>query len=343
MSWGELEGHENVRTSLQQSLKRGRLSHAYLLSGTPGVGKRLFARNVAQALLCQRTAPDELSFCGECPACQQVTAATHPDLVVVELPAGRKFLPIAAFVGDEQERGKAGLCYSLALRPVSGQRRVAIIDDADRMNQESANALLKTLEEPPNSAVIMLIAGDASALLPTIRSRCQTLHFHPLADSEMSEVITRVAPDADEESRSQAVQLAEGSVATALELLDPELRQLSDTLRTAFAQPDHFNSVKTAESLIKQIDALARDSAESRHLASWMLRFLVEQFRQSLRATMAGSRKEPLDPRRTDQLSVMIERCLAAQDQLDGSMPVPLCLEGLFDEFRHLLSGTVRV
>jgi DNA polymerase-3 subunit delta' len=133
--------------------------------GPDGVGKRLVAKGIAQCLFCQRVSDEQLDACGACAACRQVLADTHPDLLTVGCPEGKRELPIALIAGEGERRGREGLLHDLSLRPMSATRRIAIIDDADTMNEESANALLKTLEEPPPGSLLFLISPSLDALL----------------------------------------------------------------------------------------------------------------------------------------------------------------------------------
>jgi len=104
---------------------------------------------------------------------------THPDFYIVEKPADKSSIPLALFVGDDDHRMREGLCHDIGLKPFMGGRKVAIIDDADHLNEEGANCLLKTLEEPPPCSVLILIGTSADKQLPTIRSRCQTIRLVP--------------------------------------------------------------------------------------------------------------------------------------------------------------------
>jgi hypothetical protein len=180
MVWESLYGHDRAIEQFRRAVRRGRLASTFLLVGPDGVGKRTFALKLAQSLLCERTPEAELGGCGVCPACQQVAALTHPDVRLVAKPADRSFIPIELFIGDREHRLREGLCHDIALKPFRGGRKVAIIDDADCLNQEGANCLLKTLEEPPPRSVLMLIGTSEQRQLPTIRSRCQIVRFLPL-------------------------------------------------------------------------------------------------------------------------------------------------------------------
>src|SRR5207244_12270207 len=127
----------------------------------------------------------------------QVALLNHPDVEVIAKPADKAFIPLELLIGDAEHRMRAGLCYSIALKPYSGRRKVAIIDDADYLNKEGANCLLKTLEEPPQNTVLILIGTSEQRQLPTIRSRCQIVRFQPLAESDVAELLIEMALRSD--------------------------------------------------------------------------------------------------------------------------------------------------
>src|SRR6516164_3341001 len=151
--------------------KRGRLAHAYLFCGPPGVGKRLFANELAKALLCENPPGAQLEACDRCPACHQVEAGTHPDFFAAGRPEENLEIPIELV---------RELCRSFSLKAARGRGKVALLDDADDLNEYSANCFLKTLEEPPAGAVLILIGTRPDRQLPTIVSRCQVVRFAPL-------------------------------------------------------------------------------------------------------------------------------------------------------------------
>ena len=126
---------------------------------------------LSQTLLCQIVAPVADGSLRSCPACQQVRAGTHPDVVRVDKPADRTFIPFALLIGEPDVRMREGFCHDVRIKPLMGQRKVAIIEDADFLNEEGANCLLKTLEEPPPGTLILLIGSSEQRQLPTIRSR----------------------------------------------------------------------------------------------------------------------------------------------------------------------------
>jgi DNA polymerase-3 subunit delta' len=166
----QVVGHDWAVRVLDTSIKEGRVSHAYLFAGPTSVGKTTMALNLAQALNCQR----ENKPCQECEACRKIREGVHPDIRMVDLH-------YQALLREEEDADQKELrvdtvrhvSEQASLRPFEGRWRVFIIPDAELMNLRAANALLKTLEEPPAQVVLILTTTDARLLLPTVVSRCQ--------------------------------------------------------------------------------------------------------------------------------------------------------------------------
>ncbi|MDH5185259.1 MAG: DNA polymerase III subunit delta', partial [Gammaproteobacteria bacterium] len=156
-------------SSLITRHRKGHLPHAILLTGINGLGKSLFAKALAEALLCE-SANEDGQACGQCRSCQQMQAQGHPDFKAIEPEEGKKQ------IGVDQCRRLASF---LSLTSHYGRYRVVVLQPADAMNEASANSLLKTLEEPPEGGVLILISDRPQSLLPTIRSRCQQIVFTP--------------------------------------------------------------------------------------------------------------------------------------------------------------------
>lgn len=183
-------GNEQARTLLERALDGERLRHAYLLHGPAEVGKLTLALAFAQALLCQRRQPGEADACGECAACRKVAHGNHPDLAIIEPEKDRRWLKIEAL--HEAMR-------LATLAPAESAHRILIIPEADRIQERTANAFLKTLEEPPEGVVIILITTDAENVLPTILSRCQVIPLRLAPAAEIEAALRErwgVAPDA---------------------------------------------------------------------------------------------------------------------------------------------------
>ena len=166
--FSEILGHEQIIEHLQNAIKLQKVSHAYILDGEEGAGKKLLARAFAQTLQCERGGVDP---CGECHSCKQAQSGNQPDIIEVthEKPAS---------IGVEDIRGQ--LCGDIQIKPYSSPYKIYIVDEAEKMTVQAQNALLKTIEEPPAYGVIMLLTTNADAFLPTILSRCVTLKLRPV-------------------------------------------------------------------------------------------------------------------------------------------------------------------
>lgn len=339
--WQDYRGHEEVRAALARAISRGRLGQAYLFVGPEGVGKRLFALKFAQSLLCRSPGVPPLEACGTCGDCRPFLAGNHPDFHWVSREAGKRELTVDKFIGSRELRGKAGLCYELSLHPVSGGRKVGLIDDADTMNDESANALLKTLEEPPESVTLMLIAANQDAVLPTIRSRCQPVQFAPLDASDLAALIEQQGLASSSEEVRELTALAGGSLAVARQLAAPELRHLRRRLLRELSQP-RWDGLALAQTLEEGLEQISHDSAEQRTAALWLVRFAWEFYRGCLLALSAPQNsgqnvleesaawaracRLPMDDA-VDLLASLLERCLQATTQLEQNGALNLCLQ----------------
>ena len=184
MGFADIVGHDRPIALLRTALRSGRVAHAYLFHGEEGIGKGLVALRFAQALLCESPpAPDATDACGLCRACCQVEARTHPDFLFLE-PDREAANPQ---IKIEQIRE---LESQVVYRPLIAARKVFIIDEADRLTIGAANALLKTLEEPPSHSLFLLTTGRLDALPATVRSRCQRVRFTPPAIDVVQQTLT---------------------------------------------------------------------------------------------------------------------------------------------------------
>ncbi|MBF0369007.1 MAG: DNA polymerase III subunit delta' [Magnetococcales bacterium] len=214
-----IRGQEEALQQLRSALSGERMGHAYLFYGPQGVGKGSAAKATLQSLFCRRESPaaDGVSGCGVCGACRKLANASHPDVNFVGVESGKTQISV------DQIRE---LSRVLSLTPFEGGWKGAIIDDAALMNASSANALLKTLEEPANHSLLILVTNQPGALLPTIRSRCQLVRFGTLEESELVSVLQEEAPQASAEVLQQACEIAQGSVARGLDFCLGEMPKL---------------------------------------------------------------------------------------------------------------------
>jgi DNA polymerase-3 subunit delta' len=175
----QLTGHSRATTLLQQSLRNGQLSHAYLFVGPARVGKFTLALNLAQAVNCD----SENRPCQECTSCRRIATSKHSDIHIVDLISVEK-----KEIGIRQI---AEMQTAAHLPPFEGKYKVFIFDRAEMLSHEAANSLLKTLEEPPPNTLIILLTTKESALLPTITSRCQRVELRPLPLGTVRDVLAK--------------------------------------------------------------------------------------------------------------------------------------------------------
>ena len=282
MAWEGIEGHDDVVASFRDCLQRGRLGSTFLFVGPEGIGKRMLAIKLAEALLCERHEEDQLTPCGQCPACQQVHARTHPDLLVIGKLPDRNFLLIEQFIGNDNQRMREGLCPWIAMKPARGRRKIAIVDDADYFNADSANCLLKTLEEPPPGSVLILIGTSVQRQLPTIRSRSQIVRFRPLSQDVVGKIITAQGWIENQKQLPRVVSLSGGSVSAALEWCDEELGEFRRKLGAALAKPA-WNSVLLARFVTEFVESAGSDTPARRKRLRLVMRMVVDFYRSLLR------------------------------------------------------------
>lgn len=240
-----LVGHEAELAVFAKAFASGRLHHAWLLTGPEGIGKTALAFRMARILL---NAQDGASQAGHL-----VTAGSHPDLLAV----GRSF--------DEKRQRFRGEIVADEIRPINafmhrtaaeGGWRVVIIDTAEAMNRNAANALLKILEEPPARAILILTSATPGALLPTIRSRVRKLSVLPLSETEMRRVLDRVAPEAEPQEIARVLPLAQGSPGRALTLLADKGGALEKLAHEALSGMPAGRTLDVAETLGRSGDTV---------------------------------------------------------------------------------------
>ncbi len=219
-------GHDEQVAAFKAAFVGQRPHHAWLLTGPQGLGKALFAEIAAIWLLAGKPAGEGFEGGEASPAASRIAAGSHPDF--------------RRLVRTEDDKGKLRAVIRVdevrALQPLFRQTpsiadwRVVIVDSADEMNPQSANALLKNLEEPPEQTLFFLISHTPGRLLPTIRSRCRTLRFNRLADAEVDAVLARAASDLDDEDRAVLVRIAEGAPGRALRFAETGIAALEEQL-----------------------------------------------------------------------------------------------------------------
>ncbi len=222
----DLFGHGAAERSLLDAWNSGRLAHAWLICGPKGIGKATLAYRFARFVLAGGGEggglfggqPDSLEIRPDHPVFRRIGAQGHADLEAVERRwADDKKAKLKTEIVVDDVRGVGGF---LSLTPAEGGWRVVIIDSADEMNRNAANAVLKVLEEPPRKALLLLVSHSPGRLLPTIRSRCRRLVLQPLAEATVADLLTRHRPGLAAADLAALARLAEGSIGKALALAD---------------------------------------------------------------------------------------------------------------------------
>jgi DNA polymerase-3 subunit delta' len=219
-------GHDDAIAAFKAAFSGPRPHHAWLLAGPPGLGKARFAEEAAIWLLAGRPAGEDFSGGQGSSAAALIDAGSHPDLRKLERAVDDKGKRKAAIAVDDIR----ALQSLLNQTPSIADWRVVIIDSADEMNRNSANALLKNLEEPAPQTLFLVISHTPGRLLPTIRSRCRTLRFKALSDAEVESILEAQAPDLDDDDRATLVRLAEGAPGRALRFAEAGVAALAEDL-----------------------------------------------------------------------------------------------------------------
>lgn len=256
MSWNLL-GHETAIQFLQIHSQPENVRHAYLITGAEGVGRETLALAFVKALNCLNP-PSKGDFCGQCHPCRQIEAQAFPDLAVLRVAEGARELKI------EQVRA---MQQSLALAPYQSKYRVVLIPDFQRATTGASNALLKSLEEPPSRAILILTADARESLLETIASRCEVVRLRPMRIDDLAKELQVTHKLSEIESRKLA-QLAGGRVGTALHYLRDE--DLLEKYHNALDQLEELLGMNL-RSRLKYVEKLQRSKGQVRENYSFLI------------------------------------------------------------------------
>ena len=248
--FSELVGQQHVTTTLQNALRTNRVAHAYIFSGARGVGKTTTARILAKSLNCVNgPTPDP---CNACDACREITAGGSLDVIEIDAASNR---------GIDQIRE---LREMVRYAPAAGRSKVVILDEAHQLTDEASNALLKTLEEPPEKVVFVLATTQPESLADTIRSRAQHFHFRALTFAEISDAIERITKEEklkmDSGARAVIARAAEGSLRDSLSLLEQAIAYCGTDITDA--QVRELLGVVPEEILDELVEAIAAQSTQ---------------------------------------------------------------------------------
>ena len=330
MSWQGIEGHDETVAKLRTAWQQGRLGSAYLLTGPSGIGKCHLAHALAQTLLCDHPSP-EFAPCGQCESCRLFVTGSHPDFLRVACEEDQRVLPLELLIGERQHRAREGLCFWISLAPVHANRKIAILEDADLLAEEGANALLKTLEEPPIGSVLFLISHNLQRQLPTIRSRCQILFCPPLDVPTLARLIQDQGLASTPEEAERLAQWSAGSLEVARELADPAWAEFLGELERLLARQP-VDGVAIGREVAAFVDQAGESVPAKRSRLRQVVRLVSESLRQQLRQAVMHSDAEALQW----ELMRQIDHCLLVMQQIDANAHLPT----LIDAWTEALAGT---
>jgi DNA polymerase-3 subunit delta' len=311
-----------AREQLAAARRGARLPHGILLHGVPGLGQSALGLWTAQLVLCEH--PTQAP-CGHCGSCQLFLAGNHPDFHPVELEEG------ATFIKVDQVRE---LCGKLAMRSYRGHFKVGLIDPADRMNISSNNALLKTLEEPSEDTLLLLVASRTDRLAPTVMSRCQKVR---LAAPEARAALAWLGTVEKRPDWTGLLSLAAGAPLRALELAESGTAELAQEMAASLAsgRPGDLDPLALA-------DSWSKDRPAER--LAWLEHLLQSWIRQGSRSDAVNNNRDnalPSPPARLNMRAAfeLLDRVREARTLQEGSANTLLLFEDLLVGFAEAFAG----
>lgn len=255
LSFQEIIGHENIKEHFQRAIRDHKVSHAYILAGEEGMGKKSLADAFALTLMCEE---GRMEPCMECHACKQVLGGSHPDLIHVTHAK-----PGSIGVDDIREQ----INDTIVVRPYSSSYKIYIVDEAEKMTPQAQNALLKTIEEPPSYGVILLLTTSLEAFLPTILSRCVQLKLKPLRDSVVHNYLTGTMEVSESEADIYAA-FARGNLGKAVRIASSE--DFRNMYQEVLHLLKHIGDMDISE-LLDYIRKLKEDSVDIQECLDFMM------------------------------------------------------------------------
>ena len=323
----DIVGHEMTVSYLRGAIRSGNISHAYLISGAPGSGKKLIAEAFAQALLCERGGDEA---CGECRSCKKFMGKNHPDVirVVHERPATIRVDEIREQVIEDA-----------SIRPYDGGKKIYIIDEAEKMNTAAQNAILKTLEEPPDYAVLLLLSTNASIMLETIRSRCVSLPLRPVPDKTVRSWLMEKMEVPDYQA-DLCTAFAQGSIGKAKKLASS--REFGEVRTAAVRLATHIRSMDIT-ALTEEIAAFGGGKAKEGALSVedflgvlgiWYRDVLLFKATRSADGVVfkdqIGNIRQEAQSRSYEGLEAVLTALARTKDRLRANVNFELAMELLF-------------
>lgn len=328
----EILGNDSLLESLRQTARAGQVSHSYILNGAEGTGKRLIAHWFSRLLQC--TGEDKP--CGRCLSCMQALAGHHPDIIEVSHEK-----PNLISVDDV----RTGIIQTMPVRPYNSPYKIYIVDEAEKMNVQAQNALLKTIEEPPDYGVILLLTTGAEGFLQTILSRCVRLDVKPLPEETVARLLTERGTAPVEAGR--IARLSGGSAGKAFDMSASEsFRSMSETVFGVLRRLDTLNM----KDILGFLDSMGKLKEEMENAFSlmelWFRDIMIYRAGKDPALLLFQEEQEHIS-RLSDKISApgidrVFDGILEARERLNANVNYELTLELLLTELRESVSGKVR-
>ncbi len=268
MPFTDILAQDHIIDLFKKAIVTDHLSHAFIFNGQNGVGKALFAKEVAKALNCVN---NKIDSCNSCRNCIRIEKQSHPDVSWIGIIENSKFIKI------EDIRN---LQNSVKLSPLESDYKIFIINEADRMNEEASNCLLKTLEEPSPNTLIILITNSLGLIKETIRSRCQIIRFHSIPANIIANKLTAKS-DADENKIGWVSRFCNGSLGNALDLVDSNYYEINNYVVSRMTEPN-VDNLAFAQEIIDSYLSTANTLEEKRQTLKSILNCILQFYRDLL-------------------------------------------------------------
>ncbi len=316
MSFKIISCQDRVLTFFQNAIKNNRLAHAYIFVGQEGIGKTLFSKELAKSIFCQNSSFDA---CDDCNDCKRVNNDNYPDLFLTIPEENSRVIKI------EQLKYLQEILY---IKPIESEYKIVIIQSADRMNEEASNCLLKTLEEPPLYAIIILIVTSLDLVEETVRSRCQIVRFSPLSkDFVKNNLINRFQLNAN--LAEQLALISNGSLERAISLADTQVVQKKNWLINQFYKLEANDNLTFSKELFNEWHIKELDTLEEKRVLVKELIFSFLMYYRDLLICKEGNLNIPIYNNEWDELIISKSRALTVETLLNILNTIKISLEYL--------------
>ncbi len=320
-------GHEQTINSLKNAIMLGKVSHAYIFNGEEGSGKKTLAEAFAMTLQCEKGGKDA---CHECRSCKQFMTHNQPDMIYLE-PSKEGLIR----VDDIREQVNA----TVQIKPYSSPYKIYLIEHADSMNEQAQNALLKTMEEPPEYVVIILLTENADRLLPTIRSRAVTMELHPVADELVMKYLTEVL-SVPERDAAVCTAYAQGNVGKAARMSTAEdFKELKDHVTSLLKHIEDMDLLAVTEEVKESIKWKLRIEDYFDLLVVWYRDVLVYKATADANRLIFQDELYDIKKQSENHSYEGIENIIKAIDQAksrySANVKLELCIETMLMEMKE--------